>query len=338
MTLYCTLTTEPAEDALRCSDVLTVQEFDAPARWDSTDPRHFITGLPGLDRPARREVWRSSSSIATGSDGVVGWAAAKDELFAATVMDVPLGQDVESAAYDGWRRLLDVSVAHGCPHIVRSWNHIPHINAGLGDGERYKRFCVGRQRAFQARDFDARRYPAATAVGHRGNALAICLLARAEPGHHFENPRQVSAYRYPRCYGPMSPSFARATLVTWPRCSTVFVSGTASIIGHRSANAGDVEGQLDVTIHNIDQLLRTIAASGDCADTIRLDALRVYVRDAAHLPRIQSVVEARFGTNRAAYVRADICRSELAVEIEGVCHALPPAGAPPIGDPGSGRG
>lgn len=318
MTFHCTLATAPVEGLLRSGDVLAVLDFDGPARLDLANPRHFVTGLPTFDRPRRREVWRVSSATTSGGDGTVGWAATQHELFAATVVDMPPSRDVESAAYEGWCRLLDVCTARGCPHVVRGWNHIPHINLGAGDDERYKRFCIGRHRAFQAYNVDNTRYPAASAVGHQGEALAIYLFARSEPGRHLENPRQVSAYRYPRCYGPTPPSFARATLVASPRRDGVFVSGTASIVGDRSTNEDDIDGQLAVTLGNIDQLLDTVEAHGGVAKPLSPEVLRVYIRNAADLPRIKRVVDRRFGSNRAAYLRADICRAELAVEIEGV--------------------
>lgn len=328
MSLRCTLTAAPVEDVLRSGDVLAVLEFDGPARLDMGNPRRFFTGLPALDHTARREVWRASSATKAGCDGAVGWVAAREDLFAATVVEVPAAGDVEAAAYEGWCRLLDASAAHGCPHVVRGWNHIPHINIGGGDDERYKRFCVGRHRAFQARGMEAGRYPAASAVGCDGDVLAIYLLARSAPGQHFENPLQTSAYRYPRCYGPKPPSFARATLATSLPRGTVFVSGTASIVGDRSENEDDVDGQLDVTFHNIERLLSTVEAGAGLGQPVNPDVLRVYVRNVEDLPRIRRTVGARLGIGRAVYVRADICRAELAVEIEGVCHV---GGAASIG-------
>ena len=50
-------------------------------------------------------------------------------------------------------------------------------------------------------------------AGRRRDATPAGVLAgRAHAGHAVENPRQVSAYRYPRQYGPQPPRFARAML------------------------------------------------------------------------------------------------------------------------------
>src|SRR6185312_12015184 len=53
---------------------------------------------------------------------------------------------------------------------------------------------------------------AATAIGHHGpeGLLQVYALCAAQPGQALENPRQVSAWKYPRRYGPTAPSFARA--------------------------------------------------------------------------------------------------------------------------------
>ena len=89
------------------------------------------------------------------------------------------------------------------------------INEGAGDDERYKRFSLGRARAFAAAPmtFPGLGFPAATAVGRPGasRTLQVSWMAGREPGTMLENPRQVSAYHYPRRYGPAAPSFSRAS-------------------------------------------------------------------------------------------------------------------------------
>jgi enamine deaminase RidA (YjgF/YER057c/UK114 family) len=45
-------------------------------------------------------------------------------------------------------------------------------------------------------------------------------------------------------------------------------------------------------------------------------AYRVYVRDAADLAVVREVIAARLGGAPVACVRADVCRSDLLVEIE----------------------
>ena len=74
---------------------------------------------------------------------------------------------------------------------------------------------------------------AAITAGGIVEATARAAAQRvALTGTPVENPRQVSAYRYPREYGPQSPTFARALLPPSPRVP-LLLSGTASIDGKR---------------------------------------------------------------------------------------------------------
>ena len=258
MDLASDLTSRRAGDILRSEQVLAVLDFTGPAGAATrrTDPRHVVTGLPSLSPGGVREVWRSSTPVEVGWAEAVGWAAGESGLFATRTVHAPLGRDVAEAARQAWSDLLETAEVKGCPHLLRAWNHLPHINAGDGDDERYKRFCVGRHQAFESHGYTEDRYPAATAVGNFGDALVVYLLACAEPGRHFENPRQVRAPSYPRRYGPRPPSFARATRRADEKLA--FVAGTASIVGHRTLHPGDLAGQLTVTFENIDRLLQTM--------------------------------------------------------------------------------
>lgn len=249
-----------------------------------------------------------------GWNDAVGWAAGKFGLFARRTVPAPLEGDIAEATRQAWSDLLETVQAKGCPHLIRAWNHVPHINAGHGDDERYKRFCVGRHRAFETYGYTEDRYPAATAVGNFGDVLVVYLLACAEPGSHFENPRQVRAPSYPRRYGPRPPSFARATRRADEKL--VFVAGTASIVGHRTLHPGDLTGQLEVTFGNIDRLLRTIPARNGAHHG--LDRVRVYLRDPQHFTLARTAIEKHMPRAEAAYVHSEICRSELEIEIEGV--------------------
>ena len=105
--------------------------------------------------------------------------------------------------------------------------------------------------------FDPTTLPAATAIGRCDDArvLQIYWLAAAAPGMPVENPRQVSAYRYPRTYGPQPPSFARAMLPPTARQLPLLLSGTASVVGHASQHADALLAQVEETFANFDALL-----------------------------------------------------------------------------------
>jgi chorismate lyase/3-hydroxybenzoate synthase len=191
---------------------------------------------------------------------------------------------------------------------------VPAINR-VDDGlERYRSFCRGRAEAFEAHHgplFQSR-LCASSAVGSTGGELLVWFLASRERGLPRENPRQVSAYSYPPCYGPRSPSFARATRCPAAAGDALLLSGTASIVGHRSVHAGDVARQVEETLDNLEELLP--------ADRrLRFQALKVYVRRAEDLAVVRAAVAARLEPALPVlYVQADVCREELLVEIEGV--------------------
>ena len=98
--------------------------------------------------------------------------------------------------------------------------------------------------------------PAACALGSpAGSPLCIYFLAARRPPKMIENPRQTSAYHYPPKFGRHSPVFSRACVWGDSRSSRLFVSGTASIVGHETIHRGDVTAQTRETLVNISALL-----------------------------------------------------------------------------------
>lgn len=240
-----------------------------------------------------------------GSDSEV-WLSGEDLLFGSVVADG--SKPIEETSRELYRGVIaDVRDA-GYPYFVRMWNYVGGINERDGGRERYQLFCAGRHDAFVAagyhHDVDL---PAASAVGMAGRGLITYFLAAREPGVQVENPRQVAAYNYPPQYGPKSPSFSRATV--WN--DTVFVSGTSSVVGHASVHQGDVLKQLEETLRNIEAVLsqtgRTLA---------NVVSAKTYLRDAADYDLVSARLADVFEEN--LYLEADICRSDLAIEIECV--------------------
>lgn len=270
------------------------------------------------------EQWHAPGSVQAARADGWNWAAAGELLFGATELPAGSGVELEDSAREAYRGALEGATGLGFPHLLRAWNVVPAINRPQDGLERYRRFCRGRAEAFEAHHgagFEAL-LPASSAVGSAEGPLVMWFLAAREPGVHHENPRQVSAWAYPARYGPRSPSFARAT-----RCPAgaaggrLLLSGTASIVGHRSVHLGDVSGQLDETLRNLETLL----AAGD-----ELAAVRVYVRHAADAGQVRDALERRLGAELPAlYLCADICREELLVEVEGVAWGRVPGTAHP---------
>jgi chorismate lyase/3-hydroxybenzoate synthase len=229
------------------------------------------------------------------------WPAMDDVIFGS--IRVEETKPLEELTHDVYSRLIAEVRAAGHPYFLRVWNHVGSLNEHERGLERYQLFCAGRHDAFVEagyhHDVDL---PAASAIGMRGRGLAVYYLASREPGVQIENPRQVSAYHYPRQYGPKSPSFSRATI--WR--DTVFLSGTSSVVGHETVHAGDVLAQLDETLRNIAMLV----------PLDKIVAAKTYVRRPRDYDVIAKRLESVFPTN--LFVEADICRADLLLEIEGV--------------------
>ena len=157
------------------------------------------------------------------------------------------------------------------------------------------------------------RYPAATAIGHRGKPRRLQVYARsaAGDGRALENPRQVSAWEYPRQYGPTAPSFARAMLL--PQ-GGLAISGTAAVIGHASRHGGDVTAQLGEAVANLEALLERAAMPAFDATS----PLKVYLRHPQDADAVRAAL-ARHLDDAVPRIllQGDICRAELLVEIDG---------------------
>jgi chorismate lyase/3-hydroxybenzoate synthase len=147
------------------------------------------------------------------------------------------------------------------------------------------------------------------------------FIAARQPGVQIENPRQISAFRYPPQYGPRSPSFSRSMLLPGGAAAEpLLISGTASIVGHRSRHADDAAAQLAETIGNITVLLAAAAAKRD--RPFRVAALRAYLRRPDGADAVQGAIARQYGADvPLVLLAADICRRELLLEIEAVACA-----------------
>jgi enamine deaminase RidA (YjgF/YER057c/UK114 family) len=161
--------------------------------------------------------------------------------------------------------------------------------------------------------------PAASALGSRaGSPLSIYFIAARHSPMMIENPRQVSAYRYPPRYGTHSPLFSRACVTSEPGGTDLFVSGTASIVGHETIHRGDVVAQTRETLCNITALLeetnRRTQSSRYTLDNLKY---KVYVRDPSDQRAVAAEMSATLRNSPCVvYLQADVCRDDLLVEIE----------------------
>lgn len=260
-------------------------------------------------------------------DSTVRWAGPfilaelGDEMVGAAI--VPASEGLEGAAEKLYRGLLGLC---GDLHLHRVWNYVPQINDMQAGLERYQQFNIGRWVAFEERfGRDLRSFmPAASAVGIGGEHLALMFSAGKKKPIFFENPAQVPAYHYPPDYGPRPPGFARGVVIDEHSSRTIFLSGTASIEGHRSIGEGDWALQFRTTMHNIETMFERMGIPGalqvgawDGGEMLD-GCFKCYLRHPESLSVIQEFLFEHTGLTgkHITFVQADICRAELDLEIE----------------------
>ena len=278
--------------------------------------------LPGGEE-AICEVWRCAEPLTSGQHGAIRYRQGDTLLYGCISLDEATLQDARSplqatteAAYLAIFDLLEIRGFHT---VLRVWNYFPAINQESHAMERYRQFNIGRQDAFVAHGRSVvDKVPAACALGSAGGGLHVAFLATRANVVGIENPRQLSAYHYPSQYGPRSPTFARAGLVRLGGRDMLFISGTASIVGHQTLHHGDVAAQTRECLHNIAAIVAEANRQAPDAH-FRLDQLAytVYVRHAENLAAVRREMAQFVGAPvSVVFLQADVCRVELLVEIE----------------------
>ncbi len=319
---------EPA----RWEKVLGVVAFDdPPAGLNGTDVPVAEINTPVLGASAGIcEIWRTAQPVKSGQRARVRYRRDDNVLFGC--ISVP---EISTTAFVGnvhrsalhaateqaYREIFSVLDSVGYGHLLRVWNYLPEINVDTFGTERYWQFNKARRDALIAcgRDVSGN-VPAACALGSAtGSPVVIYFLASKSAPIAVENPRQISAYQYPAKYGPR-PVFARASLLEEASATMLFISGTASIVGHETFHVGDAGAQTRESLINIEALLgeanRVARAARFALGSL---AYKVYVRHLADLPTIQDQLSAALGSSaRIVYLKADICRHDLLVEIEAI--------------------
>ena len=227
--------------------------------------------MPVLEPGPCYEVWSSQGHVDHQANAPISFATAGGMPFApagsmpfvtaggmlfgiAPVADAP-GGDIGQSAFDTYSHIFRLADETGYGNLIRVFNYLPGINADHDGTERYKLFNAGRHRAFAAHRRPVTAAPSACALGMQHGTPSVYFLASKTAGTAIENPRQVSAYRYPPQYGSTSPSFSRAMTLRHGPQTSLYISGTASIVGHESLHEGDPAAQTAETLRNIEALL-----------------------------------------------------------------------------------
>jgi chorismate lyase / 3-hydroxybenzoate synthase len=295
-------------------DVLFAVEFGD--RKSPVPARCARVRLEPLAGAGLTEVWYANGPVHTGFFGQIRYAADDHHLAAAIEVDEREHGGLAAAAAYVYSTIAQFQATSNYPHLQRIWNYLDAINSGDGDEERYRVFCSGRTAGLQPLKLD--RFPAATAIGRRDGSgrLQVYWLAGRESGIALENPRQLSAFNYPRQYGPTPPAFSRAMLVA---PDLLMISGTASIVGHASQHAGSVQRQMSEIFSNLDSLLTRARAHAPAlpAHFAGNTLIKAYLRNREHLGFVEQQLRDRLPAGTPFLVLlGDVCRADLMLELD----------------------
>ena len=270
--------------------------------------------LPVVGGGVWYEVWTSSQPVVLGRDSGISFSCDGSLLFGSLELDDADSGQLEGKAFAVYSTIFSLLDRMGYPELLRVWNYFPRINDAGHGMERYREFNIGRHEAFcsKGRAIGDGLVPAACALGTPQGTFSICFLAGRVPGIYIENPRQTNAYRYPGDFGPRSPTFSRGVLVG----DALLVSGTASVVGSKTMHPGDVLRQLDETIENLRVVVAQARARGFATRDPGGLCLNVYLRHAADHALVHGRLDAEFSGARIIYLQADVCRTDLMLEIE----------------------
>lgn len=275
--------------------------------------------IPVVKGDAAFEVWTSAQTVVRDDTDEIVSARNEDILFGCVLVEP--GDSLDVASRLVYCRIFDFIDARGYGHLLRVWHYFPQINAVADGVEQYVKFNVGRHGAFAAKGrVLGTDTPAACALGSRSGPLVVYFLAAKRAGRLVENPRQTNAYDYPAKYGPRSPVFSRAVLIQAAGKPLLFISGTASIVGHETLHVGNATEQARETVANILAVIEQARRAGIDPDVRKASMLlKIYVRHADYVPAIESELTRTFGDDASVlYLQADICRSDLLLEVEAV--------------------
>jgi enamine deaminase RidA (YjgF/YER057c/UK114 family) len=236
------------------------------------------------------------------------------------------------SAFDQMRAILETENM-SYDHIVRQWNFIGNILEVKNDLQNYQIFNEVRSENYH-KYRNIHSYPAATGIGVKHGGVTIDFYA-VEPQKDLkiiaiDNPDQIRPYDYGQQVlkgkSPegkemkQPPQFERAVFLADRQSYTLFVSGTASIIGQATIGIDDVEKQTEITLENIKKLTdasRIQHLTGNSqADAGKLILLRAYIKYQNDFSKVEAICSERFPGIPVVYCEADVCRDNLLVEIE----------------------
>jgi enamine deaminase RidA (YjgF/YER057c/UK114 family) len=206
-------------------------------------------------------------------------------------------------------------------NLIRTWFFVQNIDAN------YQGLVTARKEFFAEHGLTPEtHFVASTGIeGKSANPAAKILLdAYAIRGVRKEQIKFLSALDHLSPTHLYGVTFERGISITYRDRKHIFLSGTASIDHEgKIMHIGDLSGQLDRTIENIEALLKPTGAS--LKDICMMIA---YVRDSEDQIVVSQQMRERFGDIPMEVVVAPVCRPGWLVEIEG--KVIIPVSAPEL--------
>ena len=220
--------------------------------------------------------------------------------------------------------------------IVRQWNYIENIVRldTLIDKhlQNYQIFNDMRSLFYEKSDF-MNGYPSATGIGMEYGGCTIEAIAFKEKKRNsirpVTNSFQVDAHSYSstvltgkaieEIIRVSTPKFERGKYLHFGDDGFLFISGTASIIGEQTVFTEDVAKQTLTTLSNIDHLVSMNNLNHNKISITSQPQLlnyRVYLKNESDYTIVKSLCDIHYGIDNGFIVKADICRSNLLIEIE----------------------
>lgn len=162
--------------------------------------------------------------------------------------------------------------------------------------------------------------PSACAISVGAEPSRIAFVAGRHSTTAVGNLRKIRAYWYPKQYAKQAPTFARACLARIPGQKWLLLLGTASIVGRHTVHAGDVRLQVREKLTNINAVIDEANRAGRSERGFHPHdfQFRIYVRYPEDLTAVRKALGGRQPPGQEIlFLHADICHSDLDVEIEG---------------------
>jgi len=316
---------------------------DVFTKYDWCQAPVSLVSQPPLDGGTMMEVWMLDYSGTKHS-----FAFSRDEQASVLFIDCPdfscLFTSQFSAEHKIFREnaceafnLLDSAlreVGFDFSHIVRQWNYIEGITLSDTVNDRplqnYQEFNDLRSLYYEKSNF-INGYPSATGIGTANGGCMIEVIALKEKKtmnvKPVNNSLQVDAHSYSSnvlagAEGMKefsTPKFERGKYMQIGDDCFLFISGTASILGEQTVFPEDAVSQTITTLKIIDSLIsfNNLNNNKICLNSQPTPVnYRVYLKNEADYTAVKSLCDAYFGMKNSIFVKADICRSKLLVEIE----------------------